>query len=350
MSAPRPTLRSLAAKLGVSPMTVSLALRNSHEVSAKTRRRIQRLARTEGYRPDPTISKLMHHLRLRAPKRSAANICAIGQRDPPHSQWNGFIERMIAGMRHRAEALGYAFSTIEIENDESRATLPRVLHSRGIDGLAILPPRRVSDFRDLVDWREFSTVAATSAVVAPVFHRVMPNHFDNMLTACQALTAAGFRRIGLAVSSDFNRRVLYRWTGGIAWHHEFGGTTAVRTFVGRQDVRIIDVDPLRKWLTREKPDAIISDINERPALSAAIAHLPARRRPQLFHMSWPDPAGEPGIDQRPEQLGSVAIEVLAGMLARGEKGVPDLPSSSMVDGRWMSGQITPPSAPDLVRP
>ena len=334
MSTSRPTLRSLAAKAGVTPMTVSLALRNSREVSPATRRRLQRLARAAGYRPDPTITKLMHHLRLRAPKRSAANICALGPRGSQPHEWSGFVQQMAYGMRERAEALGYAFSMIDPEDYDSSATLQRVLHSRGVDGLAILPPRRVTDFTGLLDWSEFSIVAATSAVVAPRFHRVLPNHFDNMMTACRAITAAGFQRIGLAISPDFNVRVLYRWTGGIAWHHEFGGTGAVRTFVGEPHQTELNVSALAKWLQRETPDAVISDINHRDQLTAAMANLPARRRPKLFHMSWPEPHGEPGIDQCPEQIGSVAIAVLSGMLVRGEKGIPDSPSTMTIDGRW----------------
>ena len=47
MASTRPTLRSLAREAGVSPMTFSLALRNSREVSAKTRARLQDLARNE---------------------------------------------------------------------------------------------------------------------------------------------------------------------------------------------------------------------------------------------------------------------------------------------------------------
>src|SRR4051812_821528 len=58
-SSSNPTIRSLASEAGVSPMTVSLALRQSSEVSAATRQRILKLARTRGYRPDPQITKLM---------------------------------------------------------------------------------------------------------------------------------------------------------------------------------------------------------------------------------------------------------------------------------------------------
>ena len=52
---PAVTLRTIAKALGVSPMTVSLALRNSRELPAATRIRIRRTAETMGYRPDPRV-------------------------------------------------------------------------------------------------------------------------------------------------------------------------------------------------------------------------------------------------------------------------------------------------------
>jgi len=48
-----PTLRSLAAEAGVSPLTVSLPLRNHPRISATTGERIQQLAELRGYTPDP---------------------------------------------------------------------------------------------------------------------------------------------------------------------------------------------------------------------------------------------------------------------------------------------------------
>src|SRR5258708_313132 len=146
MPASRPTLRSLATAAGVSPMTVSLALRNSREVSATTRRRIQRLATTHGYRPDPTVSRLMHHLRQRRPNRFQANIAALThpwpqQRGPIDS----YIERLTKGLTLRATALGFAFSSFSLDDFQSGDQLQRLLLSRGVEGIVILPLRLATD-------------------------------------------------------------------------------------------------------------------------------------------------------------------------------------------------------------
>jgi DNA-binding LacI/PurR family transcriptional regulator len=60
---PRPTLADIAAQLGISKMSVSRALRGERQVSEELRARVQQMADSVGYRPDPEIAKLMTHMR-----------------------------------------------------------------------------------------------------------------------------------------------------------------------------------------------------------------------------------------------------------------------------------------------
>jgi len=64
--ASRATLRETAERAGVPRRAVSLALRGKAGVSAATRRKILRLAKQLGYRPDPEVSKLLARIRSRA--------------------------------------------------------------------------------------------------------------------------------------------------------------------------------------------------------------------------------------------------------------------------------------------
>ncbi len=67
--------------------------------------------------------------------------------------------------------------------------------------------------------------------------------------------------------------------------------------------------------------------------------LPAQRRPKIVTVNWPTLLADRGIDQRPERIDIAAIEVLAGMINRGEKGIPDLPNSTLIDGQWVRGRF-----------
>lgn len=325
-------------------MTVSLALRNSREVSAETRQRILRLARARGYRPDPSIVRLMHHLRVRAPSRSRANIVGLfGARWRGPRPKHNFMTRLCAGLSARAEALGYNFSQMLIEDYPTGEQLGRVLANRGVEGVIVLPLLRPSDLSELLDWSAFSVVAATPSLLAPRFHAVMPNHFDNMLVVCSALERQGFRRIGLAISHDWDARVKHRWSGGVAWQNGFGGTEPVPPLITAQPGPNLEIPIFVEWLRRERPDVVVTDATLGSALLEGLAQIPARIRPKIVTMNWPDAQCDGGLDQRPEHLGACAVDVLAGLLTRGEKGIPAVPSSTLIDGEWKSVGVVPRS-------
>lgn len=336
----QPTLRSLAAEAGVSPMTVSLALRNSREVSTATRRRLQRLAARRGYQPDPTITKLMHHLRARVPARFRASICGLRQTWAPERIRPGnYLVRLEQGLHARADELGYSLSMIDLDEYPSASQLQRVLLSRGIEGLVLLPMRAPCDLVDRLDWTVFSTVSATPSVTAPCFHGVMPHHFENMLRACAQLTGGGYKRIGLALTSEWEQRVHHRWTGGLAWQNLYGGTKPVAPFIDAHSGPNVTPHAFLAWLAHEQPDVILCETHDRVAFAAMLNSLPPSRRPAVATLNWPNAPANAGIDQRPERIGEVAIEILAGMLLRGEKGVPALPNTTMIDGRWATGKV-----------
>lgn len=329
-------MRSIAAEAGVSAMAVSLALRNSPEVSSRTRERLRRLARLRGYRPDATITKLMHHLRVQASARSQANICGLKQEFAWPSTVD-FYKRELHALEKRARALGYAFDAIEIGPDTKGPLLQRILLSRGVEGLVLMATAGQRDLRELLDWEKFSVVSITAAVVAPSFHSVLPNHFENMLRVCRELANGGYRRIGLAITTDWDERVRHRWTGGMAWQNEFGKTSPVPVFLSKSPGPAVLDSGFSTWLAGNHPDALVIHAIDEALLERALAALPARRRPRIVTLNWPHRRAEAGIDQRAGEIGSVAINLLSGMILQGEKGIPDRANTTMVEGNWMVG-------------
>ena len=61
----RVTMADVAAKLGLSRIAVSMALRDHHRISLERRREIRRVAREMGFVPDPFLSALAAHRRQR---------------------------------------------------------------------------------------------------------------------------------------------------------------------------------------------------------------------------------------------------------------------------------------------
>src|SRR4051812_41990803 len=140
----RPTMRSVAAAAGVSPMAVSLALRDDPSIPARTRTRIQRVAKAQGYRPDPVLTHLMQHLRSSRKTRAAANLAVFTPLQAP------FTQRLIAGAEARAARLGYALNRIDLSPFERQpGGLTRILLARGITGLLLAPAASPRDYSDL---------------------------------------------------------------------------------------------------------------------------------------------------------------------------------------------------------
>ena len=91
---PRPSLRVVAKAAGVSAMTVSRVLRDHPKVSAKMRAQVLKIAQELGYRPDPNVAKLMHHLRLRRKPAFQASICAVTT-VPADAPFRGYTQQIL---------------------------------------------------------------------------------------------------------------------------------------------------------------------------------------------------------------------------------------------------------------
>ncbi|RXK53489.1 LacI family transcriptional regulator [Oleiharenicola lentus] len=336
-SSPAPTMRSLAKEAGVTSMTVSLALRNNPKISVATRKRIQRLAKKRGYKPDPTVSRLMSHLRVQRSHRLQAMICGLTDQDRlRRTEWVG---RIAEGARARAAELGFGFNLINLADYiGSPDRLERVLLSRGVEGLLLLPLRIPMVCDDVLAWNKFSVVSTSHSVISPEFCRVVSDQFNNMMLLCRELTIRGYRRIGLDITHEMEQRVRHNFTAALAWHNAYGGTETVHPLVtppGNFDYRGLLVN----WLEREKPDVIITPYIDR--LQEAVSRI-YRGEPPPFAYALVDvgqnrPDG--GIDERGDCIGRTAMELLSGMILRGERGVPEVTKNMLIQGSFVPGAL-----------
>ncbi len=334
-----PTLRSLAKLAGVSAMTVSLALRNSPRIPEATRLRLQALAREQGYRPDPAVTKLMHHLRTKRHLRLQAVICGLRSRSTgDESRYGDLIAK---GAKRRAESLGYAFETLwldDIESDNRRTQ--RLLRSRGVEGLVLLPMASPVSISKLLAWDHFSVVTATLSVLAPHFHGVIPDQFGNMMKLCSHLTQKGIDRIGLVTLSGHDLRVDHRFTGALAWHSLYGKVRPVPPFIAESWPP--SKRELTRWFLDTKPEALIGDSESCLTTIRTILgdKLPARL-PLYCTGLRSDESLYPGVNELPEDIGSAAIEILSGLLQHGVKGIPKTPYLTMLGGKLVETVRTP---------
>jgi DNA-binding LacI/PurR family transcriptional regulator len=326
---PPATLRQIAAAAGVSTMTASRALGSGKDIAPATRSRIRRIADQLGYRPDPEIAKLMHHLRTRRPRRFQSVICGLTTR--PADDREEFFSRLVEGARERAGVRGYGFIVHRLDlKAGSPGSLSREFQARGIEGIMLLPQRAPIDLSELPDWSAFSTVAATTSVVAPAVHRIAPDQFANTLLLCRQLRAEGHHRIGLVLAEEEDLRVGHRFTAAVEWHarHESSAFVPPHLFTGRMTEQVVG------WFGREQPDVILA--NEQRTIRECTRLLFGRRPPKVRFVSTSvlDEATS-GIDERPGAIAAAAVDWLASLIERRIRGLPEVANTTLVAGHWV---------------
>lgn len=326
-------MRTLAALAGLTPAAVSMALRNHSRISAATCRRVQELARRQGYRPDPAVTKLMHHLRTHRTKRLQATLCAL----TTNPRGEPYTEEILAAVKLRAAALGYALDTIQLEARlEDRRygqQLERIMLNRGVEGVLLLPMAESVALDRLIDWGKFSVVATTYTVRSPHFHRVVPHQFGNLVMACRTLAERGYRRIGVAVSSGFDLRVQHHFTAAIAWHNSLQGADAIPPYIHSGD-RLLE---LSAWLKTHLPDVVVGHYTSRIIEAARAAGMSVPETLAVANFHRPQSRQFAGIDEKTAEIGTTAIDILTGMIVRGDKGIPSTPKVTMLEGGWIEG-------------
>ncbi|MBC7367934.1 MAG: LacI family DNA-binding transcriptional regulator [Undibacterium sp.] len=321
-------------------MTVSRALGNRPRVSEETRRKVLKIAQRLGYRPDPEITKLMHYLRRRIRPQFQSVICGIT--NWPTETKPAYFGALLEGAERQARERGYGFSVMRFAPQTGGAArLQRELRTRGVQGLLLLPQRSPQDLSELLDWREFSTVAASVSVVGPEVNRASPHHFANTLQLCRELTRLGYRRIGLVIDRGQDSRVNHGFSAAVVSHGWHGAGESMAPLLVSGDLR----EKLASWFKRERPDAIVTS-----------DETAARECARLLRLKIPGPVGfactsvqasndaEPliaGIDELPAEIGVMSVDLLASMVEHRVRGLPVAPTSTLLSGRWRPGTSCP---------
>lgn len=340
----RVSIRDIAKLVGVSIMTVSLALRNNTKISPETRRRVSEAAERLGYRPDPEIARLMTRLHDRRHSGDAPPLALVDlspARLPSGSEKN-YCARVRRGAEARAESLGYITTYFhQLDYDGDLARLLKVIHYRGIRGILLLPPLRPVELPAGLDWSPFSVIAATYAITPLEFHRVGPDQFIDMCRLIRLLEARGNRRVGAVFEQGFEERTHYHFTAALKLLEHGDNILRVKS------PKDLSPAELSTWLRERGPDVLVCPFASE--LDAVLHPAPAGTpSPRIVSLGAPRSASLPFWDERPEEIGADAAVLLAGMIQHNETGVPDSPRTSMIHGAFHEPEASP--APVQPRP
>jgi len=332
---PAPTLRTLARELGLSRTTLSDALRGSPRVKAETVARVRAAAKAAGYERNPLAGEVMSQLRRSRGQQFRGVIAAIEIIDADHSPLaTRYSDALMSGISARAKALGFKVERFVVgENGMTLQRLDTILHTRGIQGIVLLPAVGFPDLTAL-NWKRYTAVYADYFIDQPPLHCVCSDHYRSMIALLHELHARGYRRPGLFMENALDERLHFRWTGAfLALQHGLPGVTPVPAL----EFSGLSRDEFVAWFKKYNPDVVMSHFPEViDWMKACGAKLPKTHAFVCLNSLRTD-GNCATIDFQAPLLGERACELVIGQLLHNEFGVPSQPSLTTIPAPLIEG-------------
>ncbi|HWL54032.1 MAG TPA: LacI family DNA-binding transcriptional regulator [Chthoniobacteraceae bacterium] len=336
----KPTIREVAAQAGVSPMTVSYALRGHPRISTETTRRVREIAERMRYRPHPLVSALTAEIRSRH-KVKAPPVIGYVTAYAKRSNWmaNPIHRGYFEGSRSRCEELGFDFQLYELtQYGMSGERLSRAMAYAGVCGIVLGPVPSLNTRLDL-RWEQFSCIAMGYSLARPALHRATINHLQSIQHVFEKLMALGYTRIASVTTPARSRRVNHAFAAGF-------------DAIQRSVPRLVRIPALYRiprrpeifisWLQKHRAEVLIAPEEARTLLEKAGWRIPEDLHFVTLSHRQENPQYA-GLDQNPFATGEAAADFLVQQIYQNRRGIPKLPSTLMVNGSWVDG----PSAPGV---
>jgi len=336
------TMSMIAAAVGCSKNTVSLALRGDRQIPATTRELIRQAADRLGYQPNAIVSQLMAQLRSGQTARFQAKLALVNAyRDPKAFRTHATIPAYVLGCERRAAKLGYAFDQFWLHDPKLKAeSWIRILQTRGIKGLIIvgmmdqnhLPPH----LRPV--WEAFPCVVTGVRTRDPALSFSCVDHHNLTVRAFEQALAMGYRRPALVIEERIDRLVEGRFSGAML--------TAQQGLPVRQRVpAFLQIDRARtdqeifyRWYDRHQPDVLLSLYNiVFPWLKDHGLRVP--KDVGVIQLEWRESHAEiSGMNQHNDTVGEAAVDMLVSQIHHNESGIPVFPRATLIGASWVEGQ------------
>lgn len=332
----RLNLRGVAEVIGVSPMTVSRALRGAGGVSEKRRKEIVAAARRLGYRPDPTLSALNAYRHgLRRPEGQEQIVFLTSGATEEGWRDLAYIRCYIEGAGERARELGYSLTPFWLGSEGMSARrAASILKTRGVRGLLVAPIQELGDrwAREFA-WRDFAAVALGPSLRRPLLDHTAADFGRIIRLAADRLVSAGYRRVALAFCARVDERF------GHAISDTFRGEQRRRPELGDLEPNLWPAtapEAFDAWYRELRPDAILT---QRPGDMLALAERMKREEgvaPPVYHFSLysTDDPGLPGVMEDLSDAARHAVDLLHAKLLANRLGLPAHPVELRFGGEW----------------
>ncbi len=328
----RVRIKDLAASLGLSPSTVSYALKGDSRLKLSTLQRVREAANEAGYKSDPSLSALVN-LRWGNAPRDATIAYIKKSRDAFRVVDRGFLQ----GIRLRSEKLGYRVEEHFLEDYPSAESLCRVLHHRGVAGVVLGFIKRQD--QDLIDDLQASVAERALPLVSctPAARNVFRYRFPTLWIIDHSwflIANAKLKRIGVVLEEG--SPVLesgFRFLGRDS-RYTASRSSAARTFIFNESE---GREAFVKWATDNRVDLVIGHDRHYPWLRSL------KKRPRFMSQRKSDREDREiaGWDLGFDSYGDIAMRYLDTQIRGRESGFLERPPDVEFLPLWLSGKSFP---------
>lgn len=339
----RVSLRDIAKELGISHVSVSLALRDSPRISKKRKEEVKQAAERMGYTPDPMLSALANYRQQKDNHGIHSALAWINQWDDKDelrrykefdAYWNG--------AKDAASKLGFRLEEFRITDDLSGERLLTILKTRNIRGI-LIPPHPDGMNLQGFDWSQFSIVRFGYSVRQSKVHLVTSEMVANSMLAYQKIHENGYRRIGMVSQHTHDQNTRHNTRAGFKAAEDIFAEPDqhIPPLFFKNDDLEESIEAFKIWFTRYRPDAILSSTAIVKEILPRL-HLQVPQDIAVAVTSVLDAHFDSGINQRSYEIGRVAVSKLAGLINENETGLPQTIRRTAIEGAWVEGSSCPP--------
>ncbi len=358
----RVTQTDIARVAGVHNTTVSLSLRNSRLIPDATRKRIQEIAETMGYCPDPALTALVAYRNSLRSKRQVDTLAYITNWE---TKWgwkdHSSQEKYYFGAQRAAAESGYHIEHFWLgEAGMTQRRLSDMLLHRGISGALVASHRATSEELSGIDWSRLGGVKIGCFPHFPALNQVTIDQSGVVNLAIRHILNSGYHRIGLVIPQCWDRSVNHAWSKAFfAEQHLLPVRDRLPILylqdlkpdqppIGTRSVRSGDTRALARWYHEHRPDVIIG---MGPLVLPHLEHISllVPRDVAYVDLLLEDSTDLAGVRQNCERVGELAVELLASQLQQNIFGIPAVPTITSVCGMWVGGASLPLATMPAVR-
>jgi DNA-binding LacI/PurR family transcriptional regulator len=330
-------IKDIADRLGLSMMSVSVALRGMPGVSEKTRKAVKACAAKLGYRPDPALSALADYRRRVRPVTSFAQLAFVTDYPVKDDPFWEYTNRFLHGAQRRGLEYGYDVVPFWLrEGGMTRKQASSVLFNRGIKGLLIAPLPVEDGHLDDLTWKYFAAVAVGPSLASPQLDHAVFDHHHATQMVLRKLDERGYRRIGFVFLQRRSRRVHHAPLDAYLGFQYRAGAGGPPPLLPEE----FSAEKFWRWFDEHRPDVIVTDAPQEVPRMLELRGLKTPRDVGLVcFSSQPDENPEvAAVIQDFQAIGAAAVDRLHTNLLRNVYGPPEHPHGSHIRGDWQEGR------------